>query len=147
MTGWYQPFYQPPPPQPQPMNPYDTGLRTPDGEPIYLGPFTAAQAPHLICSNCGQPITVGQEVMPDLSKKILGITPSGRLVYVSTPSNEDVVPCHADDCCTEYSHDHISEDTCGNSDEAIPCGVCGVPTDNDDGLCGKHGDQLSGDSE
>jgi hypothetical protein len=141
MTAWYQPLYDQAPAPPMQLE-----LRTAEGEPIYLGPYTKEQAPYLECSNCGQPITVGQELLPDMTTRILGVTYRGQLVYVTPPSQEGVAPVHAD-CTAEYAHDQITKEACARDEEAVPCGVCGVPTLNDDGLCSKHGDQLSGDAE
>lgn len=132
MPNWYAPYfgqaalqYQAPP---------TTELRTPEGELIYLGPFTKEQAPYIECSNCGQPITVGQELLPDMSTRLLGITQSGRLVYVTTPSQEGVAPVHAD-CTAEFAHDHITKEPCGRDEGDGECRFCGIPINDNYGAC------------
>lgn len=121
MTDYYQPPQQ-----------LQMPLQTPEGEPIYLGPYTMQQAPYLICSNCGQPITVGQELLPDMNTKTLGITHSGKLIYVSTPSQEDVAPVHAD-CSSEYAHDNITHEPCGQEDAEYYCAGCDSKLGGEDG--------------
>lgn len=142
--SWYTPYFgQAPTPAPAQQQ-FD--LRTPEGEPIYLGPYNKDQAPYMECANCAQPITVGQRLTV-LHEWVLGITQTGRLVYVMPNDWDDGDAIVHSDCCSEFSHDHITKDECGQDADYVPCGVCGVPTDLADGLCGKHGSQLDGVAE
>lgn len=119
-------------------------LVTPDtGEPIYLGPYNHQQAPFLECSHCGGPITVGQKLLPDMTTRILGVTQSGRLVYVTEPSQEGPAPVH-EDCTAAYAHDHITMEPCEkDSEEESVCEVCESDIPEGHRFCAAHADNLS----
>ena len=105
-------------------NPQQLNLRTEDGEDIFLGPYNHEQAPFLECSSCGSPITIGQRLVPSMTEAILGITRSGKLVYVIPPDQEGVAPVHSD-CSAEYAHDQITKEPCEkDTDEENECEVC-----------------------
>jgi hypothetical protein len=142
-ADWYKPFFNQAAPSAVPQIRGD--LRSADGEPIFLGPFNKNQAPFIECANCAQPITVGERLTV-VREWILGITQSGRLVYVQPHDWEGDAIVHSD-CSTEFAHDQITKDECGKDGDTVPCGVCGVPTDNSDGLCAWHCSALDGDGD
>jgi hypothetical protein len=107
MNDYYQSPYQPVPMGNQPV--------TAEGEPVYLGPYNAQQAPYLECASCGQPITVGQRITV-LQEFLLGITASGRLTYVPVVDFQEQAFVHSD-CSAEFAHDQITKEPCGADDD------------------------------
>jgi DNA-directed RNA polymerase subunit RPC12/RpoP len=107
MTNLYQPpYYQPP----------TTEVRSAEGELIYFGPYNKDQAPFMECASCGQPITVGQRLTM-LQEFVLGVTQSGRLQCVPVRDFPEPAYVHSD-CSAEFSHDQITKEPCGASDDA-----------------------------
>jgi predicted nucleic acid-binding Zn ribbon protein len=120
------------------------GLRTESGEPIHLGPYNHEQAPFLECSSCGSPITVGQRLVPDMTERILGITQSGVLVYVTPADQEGVAPVHSD-CSAEYAHDQITKEPCEkDTEEENECEACGTDIPEGYRYCSLHWSNLGG---
>jgi hypothetical protein len=114
------------------MNSYD-----PTTPQITFGPYNHEQAPSIECANCGTPITVGQEAVP-LAKYVIGWDwQNGVLVPVVSAdfaAEFKTTPWVHADCSAQFSHDHISKDTCGNEDEEFyprECQCCGARLDPD----------------
>lgn len=125
----------------QPMEPQPSGYKTPEGEDIFLGPYNKEQAPFVECANCGQPITVGQRLVPSMTEAILGITRSGYLIYVFPVNQDAVAPVHSD-CSAEYAHDQITKEPCARDEDDSDCQFCGTEIPDGYRACAKCASEL-----
>ena len=111
-----------------------------DNQEIFFGPYNYQQAPYIECAQCATPITVGQSIVL-VSKCILGINRWGQLVMPFAQGWEEPVYLH-EDCTTEFSHDHITQDECGQ-DEDNECQYCGRDIPEDFRACASCAEKLN----
>jgi len=114
MTSYYQSIFP---------GHQSSDLKTAEGEPIYTGPYTAAQAPFLECAACGGAITVGQRVTL-VQEVMLAITHSGKLMYLPLVDFPEQAFVHSD-CSSDFAHDQITKEPC-EKDEDTYCAGCEV---------------------
>lgn len=94
---------------------------SPEGDEIWLGPYNAQQAPSASCDQCPTPITVGEK-LAYIQLFVVGVNArTGNLQMV--PLREWPTPkiVHGD-CTSDFCHDEISKDLCGQYGYECACG-------------------------